>query len=543
MTKIRFVRLAGILLTLILATSVLPLSISSHKPARAQGLVQARVTPDNLVVRTQPGTDSPMIDTFPRNTVLAIEGRENQLGNGGIWVFGSPVNGGTQGWVLSDYLEFPASFVIETLPIIDATGAASGGGEEDETPPPVPVGPEGSLAGMTLNPVNFRTGPGLNYSIIRTLSATTPVAAIGRNNNNTWFQVVVGDQEGWLYYTLVDISGNYAALPVIEVEPPAGGGGASVGAPGYSSANLGVFSYGAHVQSFSRPDLMHYAGMTWVKVQVRYGRGQSPGSVAGLINNAHALGFRILLGVVGSPGDVLGGEAYFNEYASFVGGAAALGADAIEIWNETNLAREWPQGHINPALYTQLLALSYNAIKANNTGTIVISAAPAPTGAEGAFGLDTVWNDNRYLAGMRDAGAGAYMDCLGAHYNEGIVSPTWTSGDPRGDNYYTRYFWGMVNTYRSLFPGKPICFTELGYLSPEGYGPPPPNFAWAINTSVAEQALWIDQVISLARNSGTVKLVIIWNMDFTGTHGGDPMGGYALIRPNGTCPACDALAN
>jgi hypothetical protein len=47
--------------------------------------------------------------------------------------------------------------------------------------------------------------------------------------------------------------------------------------------------------------------------------------------------------------------------------------------------------------------------------------------------------------------------------------------------------------------------------------------------------------VRLSRSSGRVKLVIIWNVDFTG-YGADPMAGYALVRPGGSCPACDALA-
>jgi hypothetical protein len=133
------------------------------------------------------------------------------------------------------------------------------------------------------------------------------------------------------------------------------------------------------------------------------------------------------------------------------------------------------------------------------------------------------------------------MDCIGAHYNEGIVSPNQTSGDPRGD-YYTRYFWGMVNTYSSAFGGaRPVCFTELGYVSPEGLGPLPGSFAWGSDTSVAEQAQWLASAVQLARSSGRVKLVIIWNVDFS-YYGADPMAGYAIIRPGGGCPACDALA-
>jgi hypothetical protein len=133
------------------------------------------------------------------------------------------------------------------------------------------------------------------------------------------------------------------------------------------------------------------------------------------------------------------------------------------------------------------------------------------------------------------------MDCVGAHYNEGIVPPSQTSGDPRGDNYYTRYFWGMVNTYRSIFPSKPLCFTELGYLTPEGFGVLPGPFAWASDVSLAEHAQWLADAVRISRSSGSVKLLIIWNLDFSGSFGSDPMGGYAMIRPDGSCPACQAL--
>jgi hypothetical protein len=85
-----------------------------------------------------------------------------------------------------------------------------------------------------------------------------------------------------------------------------------------------------------------------------------------------------------------------------------------------------------------------------------------------------------------------------------------------------------------------VCFTELGYVSPEGYGPLPGSFGWGADTSVAEQAAWLDDAVSLSRSSGKVRLVIIWNVDFT-NYEGDPMAGYAIIRPGGGCPACQAL--
>ena len=73
--------------------------------------------------------------------------------------------------------------------------------------------------------------------------------------------------------------------------------------------------------------------------------------------------------------------------------------------------------------YTRMLQKAYAAIKGANPSVMVISGAPAPTGAEGAFGTAAVWNDDRYVQGMAAAGAANYMDCIGIHYNEGIISP------------------------------------------------------------------------------------------------------------------------
>jgi hypothetical protein len=170
----------------------------------------------------------------------------------------------------------------------------------------------------------------------------------------------------------------------------------------------------------------------------------------------------------------------------------------------------------------------------------VISGAPAPTGAEGAFGADHVWNDNRYLAGMAAAGATSYMDCIGIHYNEGILSPTRSSGDPRQD-YYTRYYSGMVSTYYNAFGGaRKLCFTELGYLTPEGYGSLPAAFAWAASTTLAQQAQWLGEAASLSKSGGVVRMMVVFNVDFK-VYGDDPQAGYAIIRADGSCPACENL--
>jgi LysM repeat protein len=305
------------------------------------------------------------------------------------------------------------------------------------------------------------------------------------------------------------------------------------------AAPAGSFELGGQVSEFGSTvvDRMKFAGMIWVKRQVKWAPGAT--ASADLINDAHAKGFKILFSVLGNPGDISGG-ANFDNYAAYVGELARLGADGIEIWNEMNIEREWPTGQINPTTYTDLLRRAYNAIKAKNANTLVISGALAPTGAEGAFGLDRVWNDDRYINGMAAAGAASYMDCIGIHYNEGIISPTQSSGDPRG-SHYTRYYAGMVNTYYNAFGGaRKLCFTELGYLTPQGYGPLPPAFGWAGNTTIAQHAQWLGEAANLAKNSGLIRLLIVFNVDFK-VYGDDPQAGYAILRANGACPACDQL--
>ncbi len=298
----------------------------------------------------------------------------------------------------------------------------------------------------------------------------------------------------------------------------------------------GAFELGGQTHTLEHPDAMRQAGMTWVKFQHKWGRGDDPsGSVGGRISQAHSLGFKVLLSI---PGGDHPDAIDYNAYVKYLAGVAALGPDAIEVWNEMNLDREWPYGQIDGANYVNnMLAPAYQAIKAANPNVMVISGAPSPTGYWGGCAPEGC-DDWFYLAQMRDAGAANHLDCVGIHYNEGIIPPSQTSGDPRSE-HYTRYFFGMLDLYYGTF-GKPLCFTELGYLSPEGYGALPQAFSWAQNTSVAEQAAWLAEAAVLSSQSGKVRLMIIFNVDFT-VYGSDPQGGYAIIRPGGGCPACDTL--
>jgi len=354
----------------------------------------------------------------------------------------------------------------------------------------------------------------------------TTVAAIAQANGITNINLIFVGQR-------LIISGGVVIVPT-----PGGVTPTSVPGPGLTG-----FSLGGHITGYGFVDQMRSARMTWAKQQIRWNRGDPASIAQGAIDAARANGFKVLLSIVGSKDQFGGNPAqYYQDFANFLGGVAALGPDAIEVWNEPNIDREWPNGQVSGTNYTSMLAAAYGAIKQANSNVIVISAAPSPTGFFGGQCQAGGCDDNIFITQMRNAGAANFMDCVGIHYNEGILPPTATSGDPRGNSsHYTRYFPSMVSLYGNTFPTKPLCFTELGYLSPEGFGTLPGGFAWAADTSVQEQAQWLADAVRLSRQGGRVRMFIVWNVDFR-SFGEDPQGGFAIVRPDGSCQACATLS-
>lgn len=162
-------------------------------------------------VRETPNTRGSLLGQYAPGTELVVHGREGISGNG-LWVFVTPVGGGITGWVLSDNLLFPLTLDLNALPIVsNATTSAA------PTPAPVSVSiPEGAIAGTTISNVNFRTGAGTNFSVIRRLTRGTTVAITGRNAAGTWLRVIVDGQEGWLSSRYVNASASLNSLPVTD---------------------------------------------------------------------------------------------------------------------------------------------------------------------------------------------------------------------------------------------------------------------------------------------------------------------------------------
>ncbi|MGF1507484.1 MAG: hypothetical protein ACFB51_20520 [Anaerolineae bacterium] len=317
--------------------------------------------------------------------------------------------------------------------------------------------------------------------------------------------------------------------PESAAPPPAGGGG----------GDGGGFELGGQVpNALVHIDRMQQAGMNWMKFQIKWSPGLDPGIAAIYTNAGRSAGFKVLLSI---PGPLYPDSIDYASYTEFLGAVAAYQPDAIEVWNEMNIDREWPAGQISPTDYVNnMLAPGFNAIKSVSPNTMVIIGALAPTGFDNDV---NAWSDQRYVQGLAAAGAANYANCIGVHHNSGTTSPYVRSGRPEGD-HYSWYFEPTLEIYYFGLGGVlPVCITELGYLSPQGYGTLPANFAWAADNTVAEHAQWLGEAKTLSRNLGWVRMMIVFNVGFTTWTGDDPQAGYSVVRPDGTCPACAALAD
>jgi hypothetical protein len=83
---------------------------------------------------------------------------------------------------------------------------------------PVPI-PNVCAASSYIN-VNIRSGPGLNYPVISTLIAHTPIQVIGLSQDGAWYAVQWGSFQGWLAASVTFVVGPCNALPVVQPPPP-----------------------------------------------------------------------------------------------------------------------------------------------------------------------------------------------------------------------------------------------------------------------------------------------------------------------------------
>jgi hypothetical protein len=309
-------------------------------------------------------------------------------------------------------------------------------------------------------------------------------------------------------------------------------------------------------------------GIRWIKFQLSWDEIEPQQGVYNwgewdrLIRTYHDAGFKILLSIVKAPDwarpsntnlNLEGPPADPNTYAAFVGELAKRyrgGVQAIEVWNEQNLAREGGGAPIPPANYVVLLSAAYQAIKTADASIIVVSGAPTPAGDVPGAAID----DINYLKAMYAAGLKNVADVIGVHpsgYNCPALADWQTVADPsagfRGpfDNrHHSWCFRGTMEGYREVMVAsgdadKRLWPTEFGWAVSST---PQTNYEYAADNTAEEQAQWIVEAYQQAQAWGWVGPMFLWNLNYGITRPGSEQAAFSILSPQGPAPAYHALA-
>lgn len=216
--------------------------------------------------------------------------------------------------------------------------------------------------------------------------------------------------------------------------------------------------------------------------------------------------------------------------------------DAVEIWNEPNLIREW-QGTLpfSGAGYMQLFAPAYQAIRAYSSTIPIITAGLAPT-ANTAGSIE----DREYLRQMYAAGLANYADVvIGAHpYGWGNPPDATCCGSNGWDEVPQFYFGDTMRQYHEIMLSNghnvEIWITEFGYATWDGFpGDPPPDSAWMRFNDRWAQGGYTIRALQIAEEMGYVGPVFLWNLNFATLTGlienRDERVAYSIIIPGSGC--------
>lgn len=334
------------------------------------------------------------------------------------------------------------------------------------------------------------------------------------------------------------------------------------------------FRYGMQIDPSSDLErgfrLLKEAGFTWAKVQVRWD-GIEPakdqlewGVLDSIVSQAADQNVSLLFSVVATPdwarrvdADLAetgppGNPADMATFVRLMAQRYAGRVQAYEIWNEQNLAREW--GGVdspNAKEYVDLLNAVYSATKQGDPNALVVAGALTPAGdvdlGQGILARD----DRNFLREMYQAGMKGSYDVLGVHPS-GFNNPpaddpeTNSTGSSEFKGHWSFYFRNFEN-YRKIMEefgdaDKKIWFTEFGWASSPN---PAQEYAYAKDVSQEQQATYLVEAIEMARSSGFVDGVFVWNLNFAPNAAPEDSQGkraFSIVNPNWTPrPAYDAL--
>lgn len=304
-----------------------------------------------------------------------------------------------------------------------------------------------------------------------------------------------------------------------------------------------AFGYGvvafvpnANLDQFSQK--VQQLGMDWVRLNIKWReieavQGQPNfTTLDSVIDSLSATPMQILLTVSTSPTWARADQSEdgppddYAPFGVFVGQLATRYAgkvQAIQIWNEPNLRREWFNSNhrLSAEAYVNLLKVAHQAIKAANPSMLVIAAGLAPTGFnDGVNAID----DRLYLEEMYRRGVITVSDAMAAHAGGWANPPDSTCCQPsvgvesHFDNR-TFFFKDTLDDYRIIMQAygdvRPLWVTEFGWGTVEAADLPDvgESYQFVNYNSLNEQALYSVRAFQLGQELGFIGPMFLNNVN------------------------------
>jgi hypothetical protein len=234
----------------------------------------------------------------------------------------------------------------------------------------------------------------------------------------------------------------------------------------------------------------------------------------------------------------------YQDYADFISAFASrykagspIGTvDAIEVWNEVNIEREWGNQTINrqsAADYVQFLTLAYRAAHAANPSVTIVTAGLSPTGVK----TNNAWDDAEFMQWMFDAGlkGGVNYDALGAHGNtqapevEVELNSLPAFGHP---SFYFRRIEQLRDIQvKAGDANRQIWLLEFGWTADKIHG----NYSW-FAVSEEKKADNIVRAFQYARKNWTpwIGVMTLWTLSDPGWTTDREEYWWAINNPDGS---------
>ncbi|MBI4494477.1 MAG: hypothetical protein HY690_16970 [Chloroflexi bacterium] len=217
--------------------------------------------------------------------------------------------------------------------------------------------------------------------------------------------------------------------------------------------------------------------------------------------------------------------------------------DAVQLWNEPNITREWGGQPPNPAQYVALLKPAFLAARQADPTVTVISAPATPTGVfDNTATPDDIWTNALY-----DNGAMGFFDVLGAHapgYKAAPeTSPEQVAADPSLGGHPSFAFRRFEQLRRIMEArgdaDRQLWILEFGWTS----DPIHPDFSW-FRVSEETKADFLVRALRFAHDNDApwIGVMVVWNIAAPFWTQQNEEFWWSITNPDGTLrPAHNAI--